>query len=68
MSSCTHYEPTIDEILADSAVKALMRADGVDPTRLRDKLLTLRARRLEAEAPPQRRRPAATAEALPQFA
>jgi hypothetical protein len=67
MPICTHYEPTIDEILADSGVKALMRADGVDPNRLRDKLLRIQARRLEAEAPPPRRRPAA-AEASPRFA
>lgn len=54
MSNCTHVEPTLDEILSDSAVKALMLADGVNPVRLRDKLLRLGAAR-GLEAPPPRR-------------
>ena len=29
-----HREPTLDEILSDSIVKALMEADGVDPQEL----------------------------------
>ena len=27
----SHREPTLDEILSDSIVRALMEADGVDP-------------------------------------
>jgi len=29
-----HREPTLDEILSDSIVRALMEADGVDPQEL----------------------------------
>jgi len=29
-----HREPTLDEILSDSIVRALMDADGVDPQEL----------------------------------
>jgi hypothetical protein len=29
-----HYEPTLDQILSDPIVKALMEADGVDPDEL----------------------------------
>jgi hypothetical protein len=29
------HEPTLDEMLSDSIVKAIMAADGVDPTELR---------------------------------
>jgi hypothetical protein len=28
-------EPTLDEVMADSVTRAVMRADGVDPTELR---------------------------------
>ena len=49
MANCAHYEPPIDEILADPAVKALMLADGVNPSRLRNKLLRLEAANGKAE-------------------
>lgn len=39
MSECAHYEPTIDEIMADPTIHALMRADRVNVERLRLKLL-----------------------------
>jgi hypothetical protein len=29
------HEPTLEEMLSDSIVKAIMAADGVDPTELR---------------------------------
>ena len=32
-----HREPTLDEILSDSIVRALMEADGVDPQELTTK-------------------------------
>lgn len=41
MINCARYEPTIDEIMADPIVKALMDADRVNPERLRHKLLRL---------------------------
>jgi hypothetical protein len=31
---CSPAEPTLTDILADGAVRALMTADGVNPTRL----------------------------------
>jgi hypothetical protein len=34
-------EPTISEILSDSMVKAMMRADGVDPVMLERELRTI---------------------------
>lgn len=39
MSECARYEPTIDEIMADPTIHALMRADRVNVDRLRLKLL-----------------------------
>jgi len=39
-------EPTLDEILADSVTRAVMRADGVDPADLR--VLLRRVGRLRA--------------------
>jgi hypothetical protein len=39
------HEPTLEEMLSDSIVKAIMAADGVDPTELRIAL-----RRLERNA------------------
>ncbi|GGE22992.1 hypothetical protein GCM10011390_48020 [Aureimonas endophytica] len=42
MADCARTEPTIDEILADPTVKALMKADRVNPDRLQSKLLCLR--------------------------
>lgn len=41
MADCARYEPTIDEILADPTVKALMKADRVNPDRLQTKLRRL---------------------------
>jgi hypothetical protein len=39
-----YREPTIEDILSDSIVKAMMRADGVDPHRLRTMLSRVGAR------------------------
>ena len=41
----SHREPTLDEILSDSIVRALMEADGVDPQDLAA-TLRLTARKL----------------------
>ncbi|KQT87461.1 hypothetical protein [Aurantimonas sp. Leaf443] len=41
MSNCALYEPTIDEIMADPTVLALMKADRVNTDRLRSKLFRL---------------------------
>lgn len=38
MSNCAHAEPTIEEIMADPTIHALMRADRVDVDCLRFKL------------------------------
>jgi CTP:molybdopterin cytidylyltransferase MocA len=40
-------EPTIDEILADSGVRAVMRADGVDPVKLEAMLRRIAVKRSE---------------------
>ena len=32
--NCCHYDPTLAEALSDPIVRALMRADGVDPREL----------------------------------
>ena len=37
MSSC-HREPRLKDLLADSVVKAVMEADGVDPCKLEAEL------------------------------
>jgi hypothetical protein len=44
MSWCNR-EPTIKEILSDSLIRTMMRADGVDPNEL-EAMLTLTAHRL----------------------
>lgn len=36
-----HDEPTLDELLADPVIGALMRADGVDPDTLGSELARL---------------------------
>ncbi|MCQ8783363.1 hypothetical protein [Mangrovibrevibacter kandeliae] len=38
MATRARREPTLDEIMADPIVRVLMRADKVDPQRLRAKL------------------------------
>ncbi|KQT55234.1 hypothetical protein ASG54_20755 [Aureimonas sp. Leaf460] len=38
MSECARTEPTIDEIMADPTIHALMKADRVNVDRLRSKL------------------------------
>ncbi|KQT47398.1 hypothetical protein ASG43_09755 [Aureimonas sp. Leaf454] len=55
MANCAHDEPTIDEILADPAVKALMLADGVNPHRLRRSLLKMEADGRRPASPQERR-------------
>ena len=47
----THREPTLGEILADSIVRALMEADGVDPQDLAA-TLRLTGRKLVRRAGP----------------
>jgi len=54
MSSC-HREPRLEDMLADSIVKAVMEADGVDPreleTELRRTAALLRATRRTPKSP-----------------
>jgi len=64
-----HREPTLDEVLSDSIVRAVMEADGIDPQELAatlrqtDRKLLRRERRRErgpcrltAQAKPNQRR------------
>ena len=59
----SHREPTLDEILSDCIVRALMEADGVDPQdlaatlRLTGRKLVRRAGPLGAPSMPGRRPP-----------
>jgi hypothetical protein len=34
IANCRQSEPTLEEILSDSIIKAVMKADGVDPHQL----------------------------------
>lgn len=43
-------EPSIDTMLSDPIVRAVMAADGVDPDQLRDLLQSV-AKRLQARVP-----------------
>jgi hypothetical protein len=48
----TNYfrDPTLAELLSDSMTRAVMRADGVNPTELENFLRNLAARRTESSA------------------
>jgi hypothetical protein len=39
-----HREPTLDDILSDSIIRAVMKADGVDPVILAQTLRQMRGR------------------------
>jgi hypothetical protein len=51
------HEPTLEEILSDPIVKAVMRADSVDPARLVAMLGRI-ADELQPDLPPQFQNPA----------
>jgi hypothetical protein len=49
-----HREPTLDDILSDSIIRAMMKADGVDPVNLAKTLRQMahRPSRAQSADPP----------------